>query len=103
MNAPTEIVVVDRDELDARVYASLTRALQRARIEKKLPVLTLMARTAADNVAARRQQYTEDLWTIAEELGLVNRLGAPRLRAQSKPGSTGARCDSAAQSIERRT
>jgi hypothetical protein len=35
-----------------------------------------MARTAADNIVARRQQYFEDLWAIAEEHGLVNCLGA---------------------------
>jgi hypothetical protein len=89
MNAPAKIVVIDRDELDARVYASLTRVLQRARIEKKLPVLTLMARTAADNIAARRQQYIEDLWTIAEELGLVNRLGATAVASAIEAGFNG--------------
>jgi hypothetical protein len=76
MNAPIEIVVVDRDELDARVCASLRRALQHARIEKKLAVFILMARTAANNIAARRLQYLEDLWAIAEEHGLVSCLGA---------------------------
>ena len=76
MNAHLKIVVVDRDELDARVCAAINRALQHARIEKKLAVFTLMARTAADNIAARRQQYLEDLWAIAEEHGLVSCLGA---------------------------
>jgi hypothetical protein len=80
MTAPTKIVVVDRDELDARVYASLTRVLQRTGIEKKLPVFTLMARTAADNIAARRQQYIDDLWSVAEEVGLVSLLGATDVR-----------------------
>jgi hypothetical protein len=89
MNAPTEIVVVDRDELDARVCASLARVLQRARIEKKLAVFILMARTAADNIAARRQQYTEDLWMIAEELGLVNRLGATAVASAIEAGFNG--------------
>jgi hypothetical protein len=89
MNAPAKIVVIDRDELDARVYASLTRVLQRARIEKKRPVFTLMARTAADNVAARRQQYIEDLWAIAEEHGLVGRLGATSVASAIDAGFNG--------------
>jgi hypothetical protein len=89
MNAPIEIVVVDRDELDARLCASLGRVLQRARIEKKLAVFTLMARTAADNIAARRQQYVEDLWTIAEELGLVSRLGATAVASAIEAGFNG--------------
>jgi hypothetical protein len=89
MTASTKIVVVDRDELDARVCASLWRALQHARIEKKLPVHTLIARTAADNIAARRPQYIEDLWTIAEELGLVGRLGATAVASAIEAGLNG--------------
>ena len=89
MNAPIEIVVVDRDELDARVCASLMRALQRARIEKKLAIFTLMARTAADNIAARRQQYLEGLWAIAEEHGLVSCLGATSVASAIDAGFTG--------------
>ena len=89
MNAPIEIVVVDQDELDARVCASLGRALQHARIEKKLAVFTLMARTAADNIAARRQQYLEDLWVIAEEHGLVSCLGATSVASAIDAGFNG--------------
>jgi hypothetical protein len=89
MTAPTKIVVVDRDELDVRVYASLTRVLQRAPVEKKLPVFTLMARTAADNIAARRQQYIDDLWSVAEELGLVSRLGATAVASAIEAGFNG--------------
>ena len=89
MNAPTEIVVIDRDELDARICASLTRALQHARIEKKFAVFTLMARTAADNIAARRQQYLEDLWAIAEEHGLVSCLGATSVASAIEAGFNG--------------
>jgi hypothetical protein len=89
MNAPTKIVVVDRDELDARVCASLRRALQHARIEKKLAVFTLMARTAAENIAARRQQYLEDLWAIAEEHGLVICLGATSVASAIDAGFNG--------------
>ena len=89
MNAPTKIVVIDRDELDARVYASLMCALQRARIEKKLPVVTLMARTTADNIAARRQQYLEGLWAIAEEHGLVSCLGATSVASAIDAGFNG--------------
>jgi hypothetical protein len=89
MNALIEIVVVDRDELDARVCESLRRALQHVRIEKKLAVFTLMARTAADNVAARRQQYIEDLWAIAEEHGLVGRLGATSVASAIDAGFNG--------------
>jgi hypothetical protein len=89
MNAPTKIVVIDRDELDARVCASLRRALQHARIEKKLAVFTLMARTASVNIAARRQQYLEDLWAIAEEHGLVSCLGATSVASAIDAGFNG--------------
>jgi hypothetical protein len=89
MNAHLKIVVVDRDELDARVCASLRRALRHARIEKKLAVFTLMARTAADNIAARRQQYLEELWAIAEEHGLVSCLGATSVASAIDAGYGG--------------
>jgi hypothetical protein len=48
-----------------------------------------MARTAADNIAARRQQYLEDLWAIAEEHGLVICLGATSVASAIETGFNG--------------
>jgi hypothetical protein len=35
-----------------------------------------MAHYAADEISERRQQYIDDLWWVAEEVGLVRLLGA---------------------------
>jgi hypothetical protein len=48
-----------------------------------------MARTAADNIAARRQQYIEDLRAIAEEHGLVSCLGATSVASAIDAGFNG--------------
>lgn len=71
----------DPDDLDVAVYASLVRVLESVSIERKLGVFHLMARTAAAQAEARRQQMIDDLWSIAEQIGLVDRLGAVDVRA----------------------
>jgi hypothetical protein len=60
---------------DVRIYASLCRVLEQAPIENKLRVFGLMAHYAADEISERRQQYIDDLWWVAEEVGLVRLLG----------------------------
>jgi hypothetical protein len=76
MTAHVKIVTVCREDLDVRIYASLCRVLEQAPIENKLRVFGLMARTAASEISERRQQYIDDLWSVAEEVGLVRLLGA---------------------------
>jgi hypothetical protein len=56
-------------------YASLTRVIKSAPVENKLPVFGLMARTAAADAAAYRQQMIDDLWFVAGDLGLVAMIG----------------------------
>ena len=58
------------------LYASLYRVLEQAPVENKLRVYYLMARTAADEISERRQQYVDDLWWVAEQVGLVRQFGA---------------------------
>ena len=57
------------------MYASLCRVLEGAPAENKLPVFGLMARTAAADTAAYRQQMIDDLWHVATDFGLVDLLG----------------------------
>jgi hypothetical protein len=63
------------DELQTRMYASLARAIELAPVENKLKIFHFMCRTAVDEIAVRRQQVIDDLWTVAIELGLINTFG----------------------------
>jgi hypothetical protein len=69
-------IVIDSDDLDVCMHASLSRVMATAPIERKLAVFRLMAVVARMSIAERRQQAVDDLWTIAEESGLVDLLGA---------------------------
>jgi hypothetical protein len=80
MTAHVKLAAIRREELDVRIYASLCRVLEQAPIENKLRVFGLMARTAASEISERRQQYIDDLWSVAEEVGLVSLLGATDVR-----------------------
>jgi hypothetical protein len=64
------VATPDFDDFQVRVYASLTRVLERAPSENRLPVFYLMCVNAADEIAARRQQTLDDLWEVAEGTGL---------------------------------
>ena len=75
MNAPIQVIEVDRDELDVRTCASLSRVLQSSLPEKKRQVFILLAEVAAENVAHRRQQHIDDLVVVAEKEGLVRFFG----------------------------
>lgn len=79
MTAHIKLAAISREDLDVRIYASLCRVLEQAPIENKLRVFGLMARYAADEISERRQQYIDDLWWVAEEVGLVRLLGATDL------------------------
>jgi hypothetical protein len=59
------------DELECRVFASLFRVLELAPIEKRLQIFSLIMRFAADQIAARRQRDIDDLWAIADDIGLI--------------------------------
>ena len=63
------------DRAQVAMYASLCRVLEGAPAENKLPVFGLMARTAAADTAAYRQQMIDGLWFVADDLGLVDLLG----------------------------
>ena len=57
------------------IFASWSRALTGARVENKLVIFGEMARDAASYVAAQRQQAVDDLWHIADDIGLVTEIG----------------------------
>jgi hypothetical protein len=76
MTAHIKLAAISREDLDVRIYASLCRVLEQAPIENKLRVFWLMARTAAGEISERRQQYVDDLWWVAEQVGLVRQFGA---------------------------
>jgi hypothetical protein len=69
------------DRAKALLYQSLTRVIEGAPVQSKLPVFGLMAQTAADDAAALRQQYIDDLWLVAGNVGLVRLLGTASVQA----------------------
>jgi hypothetical protein len=60
----------------AEVFASWVRVIEGAPIENKPKLLAMMSRDARVYANSVRQQTFDDLWTIAEELGLVKLIGA---------------------------
>jgi hypothetical protein len=69
------------DRAQVAVYASLTRVIECAPIQNKLAVFGLMAKTAASEVAALRQQYIDDLWLVAGDIRLIDLLGTASVQA----------------------
>jgi hypothetical protein len=69
------------DRAQVAMYASLTRVIEGAPVENKLAVFGLMARTAAADTAVYRQQMIDDLWFVADDLGLVTLVGATTVQA----------------------
>jgi hypothetical protein len=59
----------------AEVFASWTRVLASAPIENRPKLLAMMSRDARVYADSVRQQTFDDLWTIAEQLGLVRLIG----------------------------
>ena len=79
MTASTETIACRDGFADERaqvaMYASLSRVIEGAPVPNKLPAFGLMAKTAANEAAALRQQYIDDLWLVAGDVGLVRLLG----------------------------
>jgi hypothetical protein len=64
------------ERLQVVMYASLCRVIAGAPVENKLRVFSLMARMAAGDTAAYRQQMMDGLWEVAaDDLGLVSLFG----------------------------
>jgi hypothetical protein len=59
----------------AEVFASWVRVIEDATIENKPKLPAMMSRDARVYADSVRQQTFDDLWTIAEELGLVKLIG----------------------------
>jgi hypothetical protein len=59
----------------AEVFASWTRVIGGAPIENKPTLLFMMASDAATWADAIRQQAVDDMWFVAGELGLIDKLG----------------------------
>jgi hypothetical protein len=57
------------------LYQSLTRIIEAAPVQNKLPAFGLMAKTAANEAATLRQQYIDDLWSVAGDVVLIRLLG----------------------------
>ncbi len=75
MTAPIRPADLSDDQLTVSVFASLSRVLGAAPIERKLAAFALMARHAAGELAAQRQQRLDDLLLVAEDSGLTNAVG----------------------------
>jgi hypothetical protein len=64
------------DDIETRIFASLTRVLIGAPTENRLAVFGLIGREAAASADRRRRQiYADCLW-LADEIGLTELVGA---------------------------
>jgi hypothetical protein len=77
------------DKLWELVFASWARAIRRAPIENRPKLLFMMSRDAAAWAAAHRQQAIDDVWQVADELGLIALLGATSVQAAIAAGFDG--------------
>jgi hypothetical protein len=68
-------VDIEADRAQVAIYASLCRVIAGAPVQNKLVVFGMMARDAAENAAAHRQQVIDELWEVADSYGLVNLFG----------------------------
>jgi hypothetical protein len=75
----TADIGADREQV-AR-YGSLCRVIEGAPLQNKLAVFAMMAKTAASEAAALRQQYIDDLWSVAGDLELVRLFGTDSVQA----------------------
>jgi hypothetical protein len=66
---------IETDRTLVAMYASLCRAIAGAPVQNKLVVFGVMARTAARDAAAHRQQVIDELWEVATGLGLIDLFG----------------------------
>ena len=66
---------IEADRAQVAIYASLCRVIEGAPVQNKLVVFGMMARAAAADVSAVRQQAIDDLWFVADNLGLVALVG----------------------------
>jgi hypothetical protein len=66
---------IEADRAQVALYASLCRAIAGAPIENKLRVFGLMAKTGAAYTGEFRQRVIDDLWEVANDLGLVSLFG----------------------------
>ena len=70
----------------AEVFASWVRVIEGAPIENKPKLLAMMSRDARVYSDSVRQQTFDDLWTIAEQLGLVKLIGTTTVQESIAAG-----------------
>jgi hypothetical protein len=66
---------IEADRAQVAMFGSLCRVIAGAPVQNKLVVFGMMARDAAENAAAHRQQAIDELWEVATSLGLVDLFG----------------------------
>jgi hypothetical protein len=79
----------DDDKVWELVFASWARVIRRAPIENKRLLLSWMARDAAAWADACRQRGVDDMWQVADELGLIKLLGITDVQAAIAAGFDG--------------
>ena len=91
--------IIADDRARILLYQSLTRVIEGAPTQNKLAVYGLMAQTAANEAAAMRQRYVDDLWLVASEVGLVRLLGTVSVQegAHARADAQTASCSSRAR------
>jgi hypothetical protein len=82
VNAHTPITIAEPalEATNEGLHAALCRSIENAPVENKLKLFHLLSRTAADELKQRKLQFIDDLWFVAEELGLVRTFGITALQ-----------------------
>jgi hypothetical protein len=62
-------------QVDISVYSSLFRVIESAPIERKPALFSLLCKSAAGEIATRRQQAIDDLHQAACDIGLDRLIG----------------------------
>jgi hypothetical protein len=73
----------------AEVFASWVRVIEGAPLQNKPALLAMMARDAAVYADSVRQQFVDDVWWVAGELGLVTTFGVVAVQDAIASGFAG--------------
>jgi hypothetical protein len=78
--ASTKLAEPPLEELNTRLHASFVRILGDCPIENRMHVFKLIVRTAVDELAIRKQQLIDNLFDVADLLGVTSAVGDTAVR-----------------------
>jgi hypothetical protein len=80
MNAHVKIPEPMLEDSNAGLCAALCRIIETCPIENRLRIFQHMARVAADELSARKQQIVNNLYDVADAFGVTRTVGAIAVR-----------------------